>query len=137
MRCKPVCCTRVRKVCSSLRFLGDRVVYGAQPAEVLDCIMAVQAEGAQALGANHVQFTLVPLSAVQHMGDIGARWTHSQHNAQQRNWLAPLPLSHDLGAVLLVHASANEPERWSSAPSLGERGFSAVRRPKCFPARRE
>ena len=81
MRCKPVCCTRVRKVRSSLRFLGDRVGYGAQPAEVLDCIMAVQAEGAQALGANHVQFMLAPLS-------------------------------HDLSAVLLVHASANEPERW-------------------------
>jgi len=107
------CLAHARAQCAQqFAFLGDLVGYGAQPAEVLDCIMALQAQGAPVLRGNHEQVTLAPPGAVQQMGDMGAQWTHSQLSAQQRDWLAQLPLTHDLGAVLLVHASVNEPERW-------------------------
>ena len=93
-------------------FLGDMVGYGAQPSEVLDSIMALQAEGAWVVRGNHDALAVTPPAAVQKMGDMGAQWTHDQLTPAQRRWLAELPLTHAADTVLLVHASANEPERW-------------------------
>ncbi len=95
-----------------LAFLGDLVGYGAQPREVLDRIMQLASEGAAVVRGNHDQLALTPPDTVQAMGDLTAGWTHQQLSSAQRAWLAQLPLTQQLDAVLLVHASVNDPARW-------------------------
>jgi diadenosine tetraphosphatase ApaH/serine/threonine PP2A family protein phosphatase len=95
-----------------LAFLGDLVGYGAQPREVLDRIMQLAFEGAAVVRGNHDQLALTPPDTVQAMGDVTAAWTHQQLSSTQRAWLAQLPLTQQLDAVLLVHASVNDPARW-------------------------
>ncbi|MDH4479083.1 MAG: metallophosphoesterase family protein [Rhodoferax sp.] len=110
-------------------FLGDLVGYGAQPAEVLDCIMALEAEGAWVLRGNHEELALAPPGAVQQMGDIGAAWTSQQLSPAQRSWLAALPLTRALETVLLVHASVNDPARWRyvDSPQAATASLDAAR----------
>jgi diadenosine tetraphosphatase ApaH/serine/threonine PP2A family protein phosphatase len=95
-----------------LAFLGDLVGYGAQPREVLDRIMQLASEGAAVVRGNHDQLALTPPDTVHAMGDLTAGWTHQQLSSAQRAWLAQLPLTQQLDAVLLVHASVNDPARW-------------------------
>ena len=93
-------------------FMGDSVGYGAHPGAVVDCIMALAADGAVVLRGNHEELALSPPAAVERMGDMGADWTHRQLSVGQRDWLAALPLLQQQDSVLMVHASANAPERW-------------------------
>jgi len=95
-----------------LAFLGDLVGYGAQPADVVDCVMALAGQGAIVLRGNHEELAVSPPSTVKRMGDISADWTHRQLSVDQRDWLATLPLLQQQDSVLFVHASANAPERW-------------------------
>jgi diadenosine tetraphosphatase ApaH/serine/threonine PP2A family protein phosphatase len=93
-------------------FLGDLVGYGANPAQVIDRIMLLTEEGAVVLQGNHDEMALAPPAEAKALGDSTAVWTHEQLSQTQKDWLASLPLTHQLDKVLLVHASANEPERW-------------------------
>lgn len=93
-------------------FLGDSVGYGAQPVAVVDCLMSLASDGAVVLRGNHEELALTPPAVAQRMGDMSADWTHRQLSTRQRAWLAALPLVQQQDAVLLVHASANAPERW-------------------------
>ncbi|MCF8211175.1 MAG: metallophosphoesterase family protein, partial [Rhodoferax sp.] len=45
-------------------------------------------------------------------GESSAAWTHYQLKPNQRQWLAERPLTLQLGRILLVHASADQPEQW-------------------------
>ncbi len=40
-------------------------------------------------------------------------WTKGRLDDRQRNFLAGLPLAHEMGPILCVHASANDPGAWS------------------------
>lgn len=93
-------------------FLGDLVGYGANPGQVLERIKLLTEEGAVVLKGNHDAMALAPPSEVKSMGDSTAAWTHAQLSQAQKDWLAALPMTHQQDKVLLVHASANEPERW-------------------------
>jgi len=95
-----------------LAFLGDLVGYGAQPSEVLDCIMSLAAQGAVVLRGNHEELALKPPANAVRMGEMTADWTHRQLSPSQHAWLEQLPLVEQIDSVLLVHASANAPERW-------------------------
>ena len=95
-----------------LAFLGDLVGYGAQPGEVVDCIMSLAAQGAVVLRGNHEELALKPPASAVRMGEMTADWTHRQLSANQRAWLEQLPLVEQIDSVLLVHASASAPERW-------------------------
>ena len=94
--------------------LGDIVGYGAHPAEVVDAVMQLAEQGAWVLRGNHDHYAVAPPATVVNEGERGARWTHEQLSEGQRKFLAGLPLLHfqrDAG-LLLVHASAEAPERW-------------------------
>ena len=99
-----------------LAVLGDLVGYGGDPAYVVDQARAVQAEGGWVLQGNHDAMALHPPApgdaAAQSMGAQGAAWTRSQLDDAQRTFLAALPLTARIGPTLLVHASADQPERW-------------------------
>jgi diadenosine tetraphosphatase ApaH/serine/threonine PP2A family protein phosphatase len=93
-------------------FLGDLVGYGAQPAAVLDCVMALAAQGAIVIQGNHDQMALHPPPLELTLGSMGAGWTHRQLSAEHLQFLAALPLVALDGDVLLVHASAQQPQEW-------------------------
>lgn len=104
-------------------FLGDLVGYGADPGAVVDRIMLLAEEGAIVLKGNHDSMAIKPPSEVKTIGDSTASWTSRQLNNSQRDWIDQLPLTSSFDNVLLVHASANEPELWRYV--YDERGATA------------
>lgn len=93
--------------------LGDLVGYGGNPGAVLDRTMELVAQGAFIVRGNHDVLALEPPLQPQSLGEHGALWTHNQLSPAQRAFLAALPLTArpDM-QTLLVHASADHPERW-------------------------
>ena len=92
--------------------LGDLVGYGANPLEVLDRVQTLAAGGALIIKGNHDEMAVTPPAEVVHVGSSTAAWTHAQLSPGQHSFLDHLPLTLQQGAVLLVHASVNDPERW-------------------------
>ncbi|APW44353.1 metallophosphoesterase family protein [Rhodoferax saidenbachensis] len=92
--------------------LGDLVGYGAAPSAVVDRIRLLTEEGALVLQGNHDAMAVDPPAEVKTVGDSTALWTHEQLSDDQLAWLQALPLTLQLDTVLLVHASANDPELW-------------------------
>ena len=95
-------------------FLGDLVGYGAEPAAVLDRVMALHEAGALVLQGNHDALACSPVDAVQArtLGEGSAGWTRSQLGAAHTEFLAQLPLTLQTDDCLLVHASADAPSQW-------------------------
>lgn len=92
--------------------LGDLVGYGAEPGPVLELVAALAREGAIVLQGNHDLMAVSPPAQVRAVGESSAQWTHAQLSPEQLQFLATLPLTAQLEDVLLVHASADHPERW-------------------------
>ncbi len=93
-------------------FLGDLVGYGADPVAVVQRIMLLTEEGAMVVKGNHDAMALHPPAEVKTVGDSTAKWTHEQLQSSQLEWLEQLPLTLQCENVLMVHASADQPERW-------------------------
>jgi diadenosine tetraphosphatase ApaH/serine/threonine PP2A family protein phosphatase len=95
-----------------LALLGDLVGYGGEPAQVMQRVMELSRQGAVVLQGNHDALAVNPPQSVTTDADAGAQWTHDRLSPAQRQFLARLPLTYTEGTVLLVHASADAPERW-------------------------
>lgn len=118
--------------------LGDLVGYGAEPAEVVDLAMTLQASGAVVLQGNHDQMAAIgpPVidpgigkPRVPTQAEAGAEWTHAQLSTRQRAFLQGLPLTHQEADCLFVHATADAPDAWryaSTAP-MAARSLEAAR----------
>lgn len=111
--------------------LGDLVGYGAEPGEVLQrCMRLVADEGALAVLGNHDDAALAPpAGAPQNLGEQSAQWTAPRLDGPQRAFMAGLPLTARAGPdVLLVHASADGPERWHHVTdgNTAERSMAAA-----------
>ncbi|MDQ7744060.1 metallophosphoesterase family protein [Hydrogenophaga pseudoflava] len=98
--------------CDRFALLGDLVGYGGDPAAVMDKVMELAQQGAVVLKGNHDALAVSPPAQTAQMADEGARWTHEQLSSEQRDFLATSPLTATLGPCFLVHASADEPEKW-------------------------
>ena len=109
--------------------LGDLVGYGADPGPVLDRVMQLVADGALCVRGNHDDAAVAPPPQVEDLGDQSAQWTHPHLSAEQRAFLAGLPLTARMGPdALLVHASADGPERWHyvADSNAAERSMAAA-----------
>jgi diadenosine tetraphosphatase ApaH/serine/threonine PP2A family protein phosphatase len=93
-------------------FLGDLVGYGAEPAAVLDIVMAMARECAWVLRGNHDDAALGAAVGTNRADGAGAEWTRAQLTPAHSGFMANLPLVIRQDFILLVHASANEPQRW-------------------------
>ncbi|MBS0390449.1 MAG: metallophosphoesterase family protein [Proteobacteria bacterium] len=115
-----------------LALLGDLVGYGADPAPVLDRLMhLVTDEGALCVRGNHDAAAVTPPAGAQTLGEQSAQWTLPRLTAEHRAFLAGLPLTVRLGPdALLVHASADGPERWHyiTDGNAAERSMAAATR---------
>jgi predicted phosphodiesterase len=92
--------------------LGDYVGYGADPAWVVDAVRTLVAEGAVALQGNHDAAIDGSDADMNSLARDALRWTRNQLGMQQREFLAGLPLTHEEGSVLYVHANAYAPANW-------------------------
>lgn len=109
--------------------LGDLVGYGADPGPVLDRVMQLVADGALCVRGNHDDAAVAPPPQVENLGDQSAQWTHPHLSAEQRAFLAGLPLTARMGPdALLVHASPDGPERWHyvADSNAAERSMAAA-----------
>ena len=94
--------------------LGDLVGYGADPGPVMERVMTLVDAGAWALKGNHDELACHPPDAATStaLGEMTAAWTHARLSSEQRQFLDALPLLHQDGTMLLVHASVDSPHRW-------------------------
>lgn len=98
---------------SQYAFLGDLVGYGGEPGAVLDTVMEMAHRGAWVIRGNHDDAALAPVANSDRADHAGAAWTAARITGPQREFLASLPLTLPRDFMLLVHASANKPERWT------------------------
>ena len=97
-------------------WLGDLVGYGADPGYVVQQAIALVADGHCVIGGNHDALAVHPPmpgdKAASSVAAHGAGWTHDQLTPHEYAFLASRPLVAEVSGVLLVHASADAPERW-------------------------
>ena len=95
-------------------FLGDLVGYNADPVAVIERVRGLMRdEGAIAIQGNHDAAAAGEASPNMTEGALRTiLWTREQLSAEQRKFLADLPLTARNETILYVHASAAAPERW-------------------------
>ena len=94
-------------------FLGDLVGYGADPAAVVDAVMARVEAGGAAVAGNHDVAVVSPAPGrmgpeIQHAVD----WTREKLDTAQLAFLRDLPLAVEETDRLYVHANAWAPAGW-------------------------
>jgi predicted phosphodiesterase len=111
-----------------LILLGDYVGYGPDPAWVVDRVRTLVAEGAVALIGNHDAAIDGSDEDMNGLAREAIRWTRDQLGTEQRRFLAGLPLIHEEGNVLYVHANGYAPRNWDymSGPMEAVHHFSRV-----------
>ena len=110
-------------------FTGDFVGYGADPAWVVDTVMEHVAKGAIAVQGNHDYSVTRPTRPQMHAEAREViEWTRSQLGPAQLAFLEALPLTHEQGGMMFVHASAHEPAKWEYVSGLeaAERSLRAT-----------
>lgn len=94
-------------------FLGDLVGYGPDPAPVVELVRSI--EGAVVVKGNHDQ----AIQAQPKRADVGEvvyrvlTYTREALTDEQRRFLGELPLIVREPTACFVHASADQPERWT------------------------
>jgi diadenosine tetraphosphatase ApaH/serine/threonine PP2A family protein phosphatase len=111
-------------------FLGDLVGYGADPAYVVDRVAQFAAEGAIVIKGNHDAAVSETRDTMNATARAARDWTRGQLSKAQKDFLAGLPLTAELGEILFVHASAARPERWDyiDHPIEAERSLRATQK---------
>lgn len=94
-------------------FLGDLVGYGADPARVVDTVMALVERGAVAVLGNHDQAVAGSAGPQMHPEARQAiEWTRERLSPAQIEFLRELPLAVEAEDRLYVHANAWSPGDW-------------------------
>jgi diadenosine tetraphosphatase ApaH/serine/threonine PP2A family protein phosphatase len=99
--------------------LGDVVGYGADPAA---CLARVRALASAVVLGNH-DAAVAGLLDTSHFNAFARRaveWTASRLEADERAWLAALPLTQEHGGALLVHAEPRAPGSWGYVLTEGD-----------------
>jgi diadenosine tetraphosphatase ApaH/serine/threonine PP2A family protein phosphatase len=111
-------------------FLGDLVGYGADPGYVVDLVADMRNEDAIVIKGNHDAAIAQTRDTMNAYAREARDWTREQLNAAQKNFLAQLPLTAELGETLFVHAEASRPERWNyiTHPFEAERSMRATQK---------
>lgn len=107
-------------------FLGDFVGYGADPGWVVDKVMQLVARGqAIALLGNHDSAAAVaPRDRLNADARQVIDWTRGHLHPAQLEFLAKLPLKHEDGPCLYVHANAYAPADFEYITGAFEAGRS-------------
>lgn len=110
-------------------FMGDFVGYGADPAWVVETVMAHVERGAVAVQGNHDYSVTRPARPQMHPEAREViEWTRGQLSPAQVEFLAKLPLTRQVANMLFVHASAYDPIKWEYVTGIeqAERSLRAT-----------
>ena len=109
-------------------FLGDFVGYGGDPSGVVNVIADYVAKGAIALKGNHDEAVEVWASYFNHAAQASLDLARDVLSAEQKEFLAGLPLIAHEEAMCYVHASAAAPAKWTyiDSPSAAKRCAEAA-----------
>jgi diadenosine tetraphosphatase ApaH/serine/threonine PP2A family protein phosphatase len=111
-------------------FLGDYVGYGADPGYALEVVQDQVARGAIALRGNHDEAAVGSSAGMNETARAAIAWTRRRVSEGGRQFLSGLPLTHEEGDLLFVHANAVAPDRWGYVTNRLEaaRSLMATRR---------
>ncbi|HNR92594.1 MAG TPA: metallophosphoesterase family protein [Dokdonella sp.] len=109
------CFKALRKAgCERYVFLGDLVGYGADPVWMVDFVREQVAAGALAVLGNHDAAAVAAgSSTMNEQAEAAIAWTAARLDAEQRAFLAALPLQARAGEQLYVHANAWAADGWA------------------------
>ena len=93
-------------------FLGDLVGYGPDPGPVIDTARRYQALGAVVVKGNHDEAVERGTRDLNDEAHEAIEFTRGALSADQRSYLASLPLIVRDGPNCFVHSMANAPEKW-------------------------
>jgi diadenosine tetraphosphatase ApaH/serine/threonine PP2A family protein phosphatase len=118
-----------RQGADGFAFLGDLLGYNADPLACLEVIGALARQGALVVRGNHDEACLGGLceSMSFHARDA-IYWTRERLGADERGFLAQLPLAAVAGEATLVHAHPEQPQQWTyiTAAHDARRAFAAA-----------
>lgn len=92
--------------------LGDVVGYGADPVAVVERVARLAGDGMVVLKGNHDAAVGEGTRGMSETAAIALAWTASRLGPVEKAFLENLPLVHEEGEILYVHASAARPETW-------------------------
>ena len=98
-------------------FLGDYVGYGADAAAVVAILMGYAADGAVLVKGNHEEAVAASAAYMNDAVRESIALAREQLSAEQKAFLAALPLTARQSNMFFVHASAAAPARWSYVDS--------------------
>ncbi|MBR0696407.1 metallophosphoesterase [Bradyrhizobium lablabi] len=92
--------------------LGDIVGYGADPEWAVDTLMDLVGKGAIAVRGNHDDAIGAPSDGMNAEAQAAIDWTRGRLSAEQRRFLAELPIMRQEDDRLYVHSEASDPANW-------------------------
>jgi diadenosine tetraphosphatase ApaH/serine/threonine PP2A family protein phosphatase len=107
-------------------FLGDYVGYGADPEWVVSTVMERVAGGSIAVRGNHDNAVADLHEDLNVEAQVAMEWTRGELGRAERRFLEELPLTHEEGSRLYVHADASDPKRWRYVIGVGEAARSMM-----------
>jgi len=115
-------------------FLGDLVGYNADVREVVQRVADYAEQGAIVLKGNHDEAVETSSAYLNDASRAAIDWARSQLSAEERRFLAELPLVHREDDLCLVHATVDHPERWHylDSPAAAHRSMEAAACPYTF-----
>jgi len=109
--------------------LGDYVGYGADPDWTVTTVMEMVDKGAIAVLGNHDSAIGNPREQMNVEARIAIDWTRGELGAEQRRFLAGLPLERVDDERLYVHSEASNPPAWIYVTSVYEASRSLAFNP--------
>ncbi|MCL8486048.1 MULTISPECIES: metallophosphoesterase family protein [Bradyrhizobium] len=106
--------------------LGDIVGYGADPEWSVDTVMELVAAGGLAVRGNHDNAVSTASETMNAEAQAAMEWTRGRLSAEQRRFLAELPMSVGDEDRLFVHAEASSPLRWRYVQSSADAARSMI-----------
>ncbi|MGJ4997710.1 metallophosphoesterase family protein [Bradyrhizobium sp. HKCCYLS3077] len=106
--------------------LGDIVGYGADPEWSVDTVMEIVAEGGLAVRGNHDNAVSTSSESMNAEAQAAMEWTRGRLSAEQRRFLAELPMSVGDEDRLFVHSEASSPPRWRYIQSSADAARSMI-----------
>jgi len=106
--------------------LGDYVGYGADPEWTVATVMELVDKGAVAVRGNHDTAVGDPRERLNSEATVAIEWTRGELGVAERRFLQELPLTHDDGDRLYVHADASRPESWRYVASVTDAARSII-----------
>ena len=106
--------------------LGDYVGYGADPEWTVETVMGLVDSGALAVRGNHDNAVGIPSETLNAEAQAAIEWTRGRLSANQRRFLAELPLALEEDDRLYVHSEASSPAKWRYVRSTSDAARSIL-----------